>query len=179
MKPPTRAHELHRSDVGPDQPEPEQTFTGTDQDYEDLALLLKQVSITLQQPGLDEVIEAVPEAKAIVERLRADSQRGADIVRFVKADRVASRYNLTSEEFWALVSAQEWRCAICRTEFVPGGPRMNVDHNHTTNEVRSILCSKCNTGLGLFQDNPDLLAMAFAYLHAFGYYGQSVTKDEQ
>jgi hypothetical protein len=41
---------------------------------------------------------------------------------------------------------------------------MNIDHCHETNEVRGILCSGCNTGLGHLGDNIDGLLRAVAYL---------------
>lgn len=33
-----------------------------------------------------------------------------------------------------------------------------------TGEVRALLCSACNVGLGMFQDAPDLLTKAAQYL---------------
>ena len=38
------------------------------------------------------------------------------------------------------------------------------DHNHGTDEFRGFLCDSCNTSLGKFRDDPDLLARAIKYL---------------
>jgi hypothetical protein len=39
-----------------------------------------------------------------------------------------------------------------------------VDHDHETKHVRGLLCANCNTALGKFHDNPDLLYRAADYL---------------
>lgn len=52
------------------------------------------------------------------------------------------------------------QCAICfkdlETPF--------LDHDHTSREVRGLLCPQCNTGLGAFDDNPIRIANAIRYL---------------
>jgi hypothetical protein len=39
-----------------------------------------------------------------------------------------------------------------------------IDHDHLTGAVRGRLCVRCNTGLGKFLDNPDMLRRAVCYL---------------
>ena len=39
-----------------------------------------------------------------------------------------------------------------------------VDHSHTLNTIRGVLCARCNTGLGFFQDDAKKLALAIKYL---------------
>lgn len=50
-------------------------------------------------------------------------------------------------------------CLICSST-----ERLCIDHDHSTGEIRGILCSKCNSGLGLFKDNKILLQNAINYL---------------
>jgi hypothetical protein len=50
-------------------------------------------------------------------------------------------------------------CMICGSK-----ERLCIDHCHTTSEVRGILCSKCNSGLGMFRDNTTYLLKAIQYL---------------
>lgn len=71
-------------------------------------------------------------------------------------------YNLTIEQYDILLEAQNGRCAICRS-LPEKDRRLAVDHNHETGRVRGLLCSKCNRGLGLFQDDARLLEEARRY----------------
>ena len=45
--------------------------------------------------------------------------------------------------------------------------RLCVDHCHTTGNVRGLLCDTCNTALGKFRDNIDLLNEAIKYLKKY------------
>ncbi len=68
-----------------------------------------------------------------------------------------SRYGLTRED---RARMETKHCPICdRAEQI-----MVIDHDHHTGAVRGLLCSRCNVGLGLFCDDPDLLGRAVAYL---------------
>ncbi|MFC5359558.1 endonuclease VII domain-containing protein [Azospirillum himalayense] len=60
-----------------------------------------------------------------------------------------------------MLVAQGGVCAICR--LVPEG-NLHVDHSHTTGCVRGLLCRKCNTAIGLLQDDPQILKEAAIYL---------------
>ncbi len=67
------------------------------------------------------------------------------------------RYGLTDEEM-AAIDRQEL-CALCRKR-----PPEHVDHDHVTGRTREALCRLCNTGLGGFEDDPDLLRRAADYI---------------
>lgn len=76
-------------------------------------------------------------------------------------------YGITLEQYYELLTAQDGVCAICGAAFVNNGDkkgRLDVDHCKTTGRIRGLLCSSCNTGLGWFRDNADLLVKAAAYL---------------
>lgn len=66
-------------------------------------------------------------------------------------------------EFDAMLVAQKGVCRIC---LLPPkeGKSLNIDHCHKTGRVRGLLCHNCNLGLGLFRDNPTILATAIEYL---------------
>ncbi len=56
------------------------------------------------------------------------------------------------------------KCAICGYTNSKSYPKLGIDHDHKTGEVRGVLCSFCNTGLGSFRDNTELLSAAIKYL---------------
>lgn len=73
---------------------------------------------------------------------------------------------LTEDEYKERLDQQGGVCAICGEKAKNG--RLAVDHIHGTTRVRSLLCSGCNTGLGLFKDDPVRLAKAVEYLERAG-----------
>jgi hypothetical protein len=73
-------------------------------------------------------------------------------------------YNLSIAEYNTLFESQEGRCKICGKHQSLLSKPLFVDHDHVNNKVRGLLCSKCNFGLGSFDDNTKLLSMAINYL---------------
>lgn len=73
------------------------------------------------------------------------------------------RYGLTSEE----ADSMKNECEICKVTH-----NLNIDHNHSTNKVRGVLCSNCNRGIGHLQDSPVLLQKAIQYLEKHGHYSK-------
>lgn len=61
---------------------------------------------------------------------------------------IKSRYNLTPEQFNVLLLEQDNRCAICR---VKPDYILSIDHNHKTDEVRGLLCQRCNMAVGFIE----------------------------
>lgn len=73
-------------------------------------------------------------------------------------------YGITPEELDALIEKQGGRCVICSGP--PNGPgtRLHIDHCHQTGRVRGLLCAKCNTMIGLADNDPCRLRDAADYL---------------
>lgn len=44
---------------------------------------------------------------------------------------------------------------------------LSVDHNHSTGEVRGLLCANCNAALGLIDDNKSILSDLIDYLNMY------------
>jgi len=102
---------------------------------------------------------------------RADLARTA---RYAKPERGRSysrfrRYGITNEQYNDLFDAQNGQCAICGTD-KPGRnhPTLYVDHNHTTGQVRGLLCCDCNLILGQAKENCEILLSAIEYLNHWG-----------
>ena len=56
-------------------------------------------------------------------------------------------------------------CPICKKRTIPGlTSKVVIDHNHETGSGRAWICDSCNTGLGRFKDNIDLLKSAIRFL---------------
>ncbi|EDW9721273.1 hypothetical protein GTR47_004461 [Salmonella enterica] len=72
-------------------------------------------------------------------------------------------YDLTLDGFNKMLADQGGVCAICK-QTNKNGKALAVDHDHETGDIRQLLCSNCNTGIGLLKDNPQLLIEAANYL---------------
>lgn len=92
-----------------------------------------------------------------------------------KSSTLKHKYGITLAEYDALLEAQGGRCAVCGTS----DPVRNwsVDHDHSCTHapqgpsrvcckdcVRGILCSSCNSMLGMSGDSPERLIAGAAYL---------------
>lgn len=74
------------------------------------------------------------------------------------------RYLMNIAEYEAMLVAQGMCCAICGRVKCTTGRRLAVDHCHTTGKVRGLLCSACNTGIGMLQEDEAVLNQAIRYL---------------
>jgi|SRR5580658_330414 hypothetical protein len=82
---------------------------------------------------------------------------------FLKSLRLRNR--ITIAQYNSLLSQQNGGCAICgAVSGRVGKVRLYVDHDHESGTIRGLLCQKCNSGLGLFQDSANLVRTAAAYL---------------
>ena len=71
-------------------------------------------------------------------------------------------YGIGLEEYESLVLSQWNRCAICGN--LPGAKRrLFVDHDHSTNKVRQLLCLQCNHGMERVDNIPDWCQKAIEY----------------
>ena len=72
-----------------------------------------------------------------------------------------------TQELISLVENHCGRCDICNGPPTDRWKELAIDHCHSTNGYRGMLCDNCNHGLGKFKDDIDLLQKAMDYLIQF------------
>jgi len=91
-----------------------------------------------------------------------------------KCNHNKKKYNITTPQRDAILTAQKGCCAVCDTpiEFKRAGKEVSkqgwtksaaVDHCHDTGVVRGILCFRCNTTLGHVKECPKILERLIDY----------------
>lgn len=80
-----------------------------------------------------------------------------------RKNHLKAKFGLTLEDYERMLQEQNGKCAICSTKN-PGKYPFVVDHCHTTSQVRGLLCTNCNSGIGKLQDSIPLLNSAITYL---------------
>jgi len=106
------------------------------------------------------------------EELDANKTRRTNNPEKAKAvDRVGAlkqHYGITVQQYEHLFTTQNGLCAICgqpESSVLDGKiKRLAVDHDHVTGKVRGLLCGRCNTAIGLFRDDIDIMSLAVCYL---------------
>lgn len=73
------------------------------------------------------------------------------------------RYGVSPEQYFEIYKAQGGKCKICGYE-PKGNEYLHIDHNKETGEIRGLLCSKCNKGLGMFDEVPENFDRAKQYI---------------
>jgi|SRR5712664_1386876 len=71
-------------------------------------------------------------------------------------------YGIGVTQYRTLLGQQEGRCAVC-SRVITHAPV--VDHDHTTSQVRGLLCRRCNTLIGYLETaGNDVVARAVRYV---------------
>lgn len=81
---------------------------------------------------------------------------------------LAQKYDITLQKYDEMLEEQNNCCSVCGTDVEDCdkgvGSRLVVDHCHTTNKVRGLLCNSCNLLLGYAKDSIITLQSAISYL---------------
>lgn len=77
-----------------------------------------------------------------------------------KHNALKANYGIGLDEYQTMYEAQNGCCGICFKPY----ETLDVDHDHVTNEVRGLLCQRCNKGIGLLLEDETILKSAITYL---------------
>jgi hypothetical protein len=73
-------------------------------------------------------------------------------------------YNLSLDEYNLIYEKQLGKCACCGKHQHELKRALDVDHDHTTGEIRGLLCSRCNTAIGYVEEKKEILEEIILYL---------------
>lgn len=82
-----------------------------------------------------------------------------------RASAIEKKYGKGALAFYESEIAKDDKCRVCgiSESEAPKG-RLAIDHCHGTGRLRGLLCDKCNTAIGLMQDDISHLTAAIEYL---------------
>ncbi len=105
-----------------------------------------------------------PDMREYASKWRKENAERIKQYRKSHPDKRKTRRRVAVPDFDSILKSQDYKCAICKVEDSELNRVLSVDHDHSTGKIRGLLCHHCNTGLGLFRDNPELLRRAISYL---------------
>ena len=76
-------------------------------------------------------------------------------------------YRIVREWLKKKPEIEPFECPICLKRTIAGvTSKLVLDHNHITGDVRAWICDSCNTGIGRFKDDVQVLKRAIAFLES-------------
>lgn len=96
------------------------------------------------------------------QRKRAWATKYPEKVKRASLRRGWKKMGLNPDSVELYLKTHNGQCEICGTK--EDYQALSIDHCHTTNKFRGVLCSRCNSGLGFFKDKIDSLEKAINYL---------------
>jgi hypothetical protein len=90
----------------------------------------------------------------------------------IRKNIINKTYGLSIEDHKKLLEKQNNVCAICKkpeTSVKRKGSEIRplaIDHCHKTKKNRGLLCTRCNTALGLLKEDPNIMSLMIGYIKA-------------
>ena len=90
-----------------------------------------------------------------------------------RAKRLKKNFGITPGDYEKMLEAQHGVCAICFQSEVSIDSRnglqrkLAIDHDHVTEKIRELLCSRCNLTVGLVKEDTSILLSAVTYLEKY------------
>lgn len=113
----------------------------------------------------DSLRQTYLDGKERVKDWKQDHYAGTDRSEYNRKYRLKYDHNMTPKDYDDMLQAQDGKCAICGATRGNGRwESLAIDHDHKTGKIRGLLCTRCNQGIGAFQDNSIQLRKAAEYL---------------
>lgn len=78
------------------------------------------------------------------------------------------KFKVTVQDYQNMLHAQNSACAVCQqpesTTWRGTKRSLAIDHCHKTGKIRGLLCTKCNTALGLLKENAAVVKRLHDYI---------------
>lgn len=81
-----------------------------------------------------------------------------------RRSRYRKKFGVTDEFIFGLYRKTKGKCSICGVPENECSRSLHIDHCHKTNKIRGLLCSRCNSGIGLFLEDVGILKNAIKYI---------------
>jgi flagellar biosynthesis GTPase FlhF len=81
--------------------------------------------------------------------------------------RAAGMKDMNHKRYLLMLKKQSYCCDICGIHQDEFKRNLDVDHDHNTGEVRGLLCTPCNSGIGKLKDSINMLEKAINYLKRY------------
>ena len=94
-------------------------------------------------------------ATGVRKTVNKDKRRDYDLQR---------NYGIDNDTYLQMLLEQNGCCKICGISEKDNKSKLHVDHSHKTGKVRGLLCSRCNTAIGKFKEDPEIIKRAIAYI---------------
>lgn len=100
---------------------------------------------------------------------RKDSNKHTNECKSCRIERQrVKKLGVSNQDYEKIFIEQEGQCKICNCKLNSSRyTKFAVDHCHKTGVTRGLLCTNCNTALGLFKDSKHRLQNAIDYLNSF------------
>jgi hypothetical protein len=118
-------------------------------------------------PGPHEIHKASSRRDYVVNKERVLAYLATPHAKLLRRYRnLKQDFSMDPTAYQSLLEVQGGVCAICKKFRLARGKKyLSVDHDHTSGQVRGLLCYLCNGCLPAIEEDPSWGLAAAAYLH--------------
>ena len=103
-----------------------------------------------------------------------------EVKRSARNSHLVRTYGITIDQYEELLKKQDYKCGVCLRHKDEFNKALAVDHNHSTGEVRGLLCQHCNQRVIGRHKEPELFRRAWQYLlKGTGYFVPQKKKERK